>query len=376
MKLLVVGMGLRASVMLKELLVWEPDLDVAAVADPNPAAAKAALESVYTRQSRFFNSLEDALNAGNYDGVIIATRCNLHTGLAIQVMRLNLPMFLEKPVGISEEEIAALAEAERDYKAQAVCSFPLRVSPLCALAKSIVQSGKLGAVEQAQAVNNVPYGGVYYHNWYRDDSITGGLWLQKATHDVDYVTYLLGLRPTEVCAMDAKRVFGGGKPAGLKCEGCKENRSCPESPFVLETQRFEDVTGGYCCFAKDVGNQDSGSAILRYETGMHAVYTQNFYARKAAAKRGVRLLGTRATLEFDWYTGELSVFSHDLPAVERHSFDTGQMSHFGGDKVLAKSFLEVCRGGDSVAPLSAGILSARVCLRAEASSRTGKFLEI
>jgi predicted dehydrogenase len=144
----------------------------------------------------------------------------------------------------------------------------------------------------------------------------------------------------------------------------------------MQTERFEDVTGEYCCYGQDVGNQDSGSAILRFDTGMHLVYTQNFYARKAAAKRGVRLIGTRGTLEFDWYTGELAVYSHDLPKVERHSFDTKQMSHFGGDKVLAKSFLEVCRGGDSVAPLSAGILSARVCLRAEASCRADRFMKI
>jgi hypothetical protein len=31
-----------------------------------------------------------------------------------------------------------------------------------------------------QAINNVPYGSVYYHSWYRDPKETGGLFLQKA----------------------------------------------------------------------------------------------------------------------------------------------------------------------------------------------------
>lgn len=48
-----------------------------------------------------------------------------------------------------------------------VVSFPLRVTPLVKLAKEIVQSGKLGSIKHVQAVNNVPYGGVYYHSWYR-----------------------------------------------------------------------------------------------------------------------------------------------------------------------------------------------------------------
>ena len=45
----------------------------------------------------------------------------------------------------------------------------------------IVDSGRLGVVNQVQAVNNVPYGGVYYaRSTYRDFDVTGGMWLQKA----------------------------------------------------------------------------------------------------------------------------------------------------------------------------------------------------
>ncbi|MDR1692492.1 MAG: Gfo/Idh/MocA family oxidoreductase [Oscillospiraceae bacterium] len=375
MKLLIVGMGLRASVMLKEMRKLEPDLEVCAVCDPDPAA-RDRLAEAYTGEARFFGNLTDALDWQTYDGAMLATRCNLHTELASLIMERNLPLFFEKPVGISESQIAALENAAKSYTSQAVCSFPLRVSPLCTLAREIVLSGALGEVEQAQAVNNVPYGGVYYHNWYRDDSVTGGLWLQKATHDFDYAIFLLGRQPAEICAMDAKRVFSGSKPAGLLCKDCEEYRTCPESPYVLKNIRYEEVTGEYCCFGEDVGNQDSGSALLRFDTGMHMAYSQNFYARKAAAKRGIRLLGTRGTLEFDWYAGELAVYSHEMPKVERHSFDAKKMGHFGGDRALAGNFLDVVRGGESAAPLGAGILSAKVCLAAEKSSRENRFVAV
>ena len=39
--------------------------------------------------------------------------------------------------------------------------------------------------------------------------------------------------------------------------------------------------------------------IVRYESGMHAVYSQNFFARKKAARRGARLYGYLGTLEYD-----------------------------------------------------------------------------
>ncbi|MFQ8832885.1 MAG: Gfo/Idh/MocA family oxidoreductase [Ruthenibacterium lactatiformans] len=70
-----------------------------------------------------------------------------------------------------------------------VVSFPLRLSSITLEMKRIVDSGVLGRLTMVQAVNNVPYGSVYYHSWYRDPAETGGLFLQKATHDIDYIHF-------------------------------------------------------------------------------------------------------------------------------------------------------------------------------------------
>ena len=45
-----------------------------------------------------------------------------------------------------------------------------------------------------------------------------------------------------------------------------------------------------CCYAVDTGNEDSGSALIRYETGMHVSYSRIFARHKAGA-RGARLFG-------------------------------------------------------------------------------------
>ncbi len=42
------------------------------------------------------------------DGIIIGTRCSLHTPLAIKAMERGVPIFLEKPVYISMEQVQAL----------------------------------------------------------------------------------------------------------------------------------------------------------------------------------------------------------------------------------------------------------------------------
>ena len=86
-----------------------------------------------------------------------------------------------------------------------VVSFPLRTSAILLKVKELIDSGKIGTVEHVQAYNNVPYGRGYYHKWYRLESETGGQWLQKATHDLDYINLLLGgLRPIRLCAVKTK----------------------------------------------------------------------------------------------------------------------------------------------------------------------------
>jgi predicted dehydrogenase len=295
-----------------------------------------------------------------------------------------VPLFLEKPVATTWSDLLALRAAGAQSTAQTVVSFPLRVTPLVQLAKEIIDSGQIGTVEHVQAYNNVPYGGVYFHYWYRDENETGGLWLQKATHDFDYLNYLVGIQPRVISAMTSKQIFKGEHAAGLFCKDCDEQDTCMESPRNLflkraETNRIDETPFPtyQCSFAVDTGNEDSGSALVRYESGMHLAYTQNFFARKGAATRGATLLGYKGTIEFDWYTDELKVHMHHTPRSETHKLDSKAMSHGGGDLVLAQSFINIITGqAPSIAPLDAGLLSVLMCLKARESARTMTFQEI
>ncbi len=317
------------------------------------------------------------LDSEKPDGVMIGTRCSRHSSMAVKALERNLPLFLEKPVATTMADLVALKRAYEASSSKVVVSFPLRLTPLVALAKEIVDSGKIGTIEHLQAVNNVPYGGVYFHNWYRDENETQGLFLQKATHDFDYINFLLGIAPVSVCAVTSKRIFTGNKPAGLYCCDCDERNSCPEGPFNMKYRVHDGATGDQCSFAVDTGNEDSGSAIITYESGMHASYSQNFFARKTAGKRGATLLGYKGTIEFDWYTDEVTVHMHHTPRTDSHKVDGSKMSHGGGDSVLAENFVEVIADrATSVAPLDAGLLSVLMCLHAKTSAEEKRFVDI
>ena len=394
----VIGYGSRIRHMLGELRRLGRDLRVVAVVDPAEAALREAFPDALAGVT-FYPDAASMLDQAGPDAVMIGTVCNVHTDLAIQVIERDLPLYLEKPVSIDEDQLHRLHAAAQGREPRVVVGFPLRSSTLLQTVKEIVDSGTIGTVENIQAINNVPfYGSNYYHGWMRDDRLTGGLWLQKATHDLDYLTFLVGQMPERIVAVESKTVFTGDMPAGLHCVDCDLYRTCPESQHNLFTvqgimdslEHPEDWWAGrwQCVFATDTGNHDSATAILQYASGAHLTYTQNFYARRTAAKRGASLIGYRGTVEFDWYRGEILVHHHLTGRVERHDFSgreiphtgrpgggsSGGGAHFGGDLELAKDFIALIYGeGDSRATLEDGLVSAQLCLMAKRSSETGQF---
>ncbi|NPV07007.1 MAG: Gfo/Idh/MocA family oxidoreductase [Anaerolineae bacterium] len=378
----IIGYGGRVSNMAKRLGQYSIPYRVAAIADPRWEEI-AAQGDPFLEGTEFFDNADEMLASTALDGVMVGTRCRLHTEMACKVAPYRLPLFLEKPVAITFEQLKQLDETFRGYPAPTVISFPLRVSPLLQMVKEIVDAGTIGSVEHVIAFNDVPYGEHYFCRWYRDYNEMGGLFLQKATHDLDYIHYLMGQRPKILCAMKAQRVYGGreDKPFDLKCTDCEEWETCPESPYNLYYQRYQGSevdtdSPRMCLFSKDIKNEDINNVIIEYENGAQCSYTQNVFARHKAARRGARLYGYKGTIHFDWYENAIHVYKHQSP-VEETIRPTGDMSHFGGDRELCLDFLRAMRdGAPSRSPMEAGILSALTCLWARESAETHRYCEV
>lgn len=369
MKLGVIGYGLRIKSVIKEMQKLDSQCTVAGIVDPRKDVqenfSNEPLPAVYSTAQEMIEAVEP-------DGIMIGTRCSLHTSYGLDVLPSGIPLFLEKPVSTTMSDWIRLKQFADTYPTPVVVSHPLRLTSMVQLIKKLVDAGEIGTVEHVQAVNNVPYGGVYFHSWYRDEGETGGLFLQKATHDFDYLNYVIGQQPVNICAMKSKQVFKGDKPAGLKCVDCEENRTCEESAVG----RNYPGDWQYCSFAEDTGNEDSGSAIIRYENGMHASYSQNFFVRRNAGTRGARFHGYKGTIEFDFTTGLVRVYKHHTPRVDSYQYDLDG-GHFGGDSMLAENFINIMQGkAQSLSSLHDGLLSALMCLKAKQSAESGSFQEI
>lgn len=392
--LVVIGLGQRIQWLLGQLERFDADIRLVGAVDPRKDDILKRDKDNRLSDITWYDDVDSMLDQAEPDAVMIGTTCNLHTDYAIKVLQLNLPLFLEKPVSITMDEVARLHEANLASASDVVVSFPLRLSRLCLMAKEIIDTGVLGDIANIQAINNVPfYGSNYYHGWMRNDSLTGGLWLQKATHDFDYLTYLAGKLPQRIVAVESKNVFTGDMPAGLYCLDCPKQATCPESQYNLFYMQGGDLDHGLkfndmrdagdwwngrwqCSFAVDTGNHDSATAILQYHDGSHLTYTQNFYTRRSAAKRGARFIGYKGTLELDFYTDEVVVTHHHTPRIERHRLEPIEGGHHGGDTELLHDFLAIIFGtGISRATLYDGLVSAQLCLMARESCETNSFVQ-
>jgi len=272
----IAGFGGRISGVINHVLrEVEPDIRVIAIVDPDEEGARSRLAECDREEVTFYESMGEMVLKAKPNALAVGTRCNLHAPYAIEAAQFDLPLFLEKPVANSMEQATALEAAFENSKCQAVVSFPLRVSPLCTLAKQFIDDGAVGSPEHVLAVNYVPYGTVYFDGFYRNFEVTQGLFLQKATHDFDYLCFLMDSPIVKVAATGSYgRVFGGDKASGLVCSQCDENDTCLESP----ANRKRNASGGYltdhpCLFGVDCGspesgmNEDSSSALVEFANG-------------------------------------------------------------------------------------------------------------
>ena len=401
-KIGIVGCGLQAATIASYLSVFGDEYEVKAVMDLNEDAAKSRMAEKkvnISKDCKFFTDIDSFIaSKPELDGIIIGTYCTFHTEMACKLEPLHIPLYIEKPVSISLEQIRQLEKTFRNSPTPAQVSLPMRLCPLTQRAKEIIDAGRLGKIYQTVGYEDTP-GRIYFTTWFRDNDKTGGMFMQKAVHDIDYQMYLSGIEPETVCAMRAKVHHVGDKDYELSCDQCPDAHTCQFGPeYYFDKRGFypsfdeakKQMSGtytpdgkflrkAYCAISKDIAIEDIGECIIRGKDGTHMVHTQNFIANGAATRRGARFVGNLGSLEIDFNNQELHFYSSVDCSVEHYTVKQGQLSHYGGDRMLIKNFIHTMKTGKrSCTDLITGdgILSTLTCLCAKESADTGKFINI
>ena len=143
--------------------------------------------------------------------VVIATRHDSHAGLVCDALEAGKHVFVEKPLALTLEELAAIREAydgsvarsprPRDGLPVLMVGFNRRFSPHARSMKALLGS----VVEPKCFVVTVNAGAMPPEHWTQDREVGGGRLVGEACHFIDLLRYLAGaaITSTQVAAMGA-----------------------------------------------------------------------------------------------------------------------------------------------------------------------------
>jgi predicted dehydrogenase/NADPH:quinone reductase-like Zn-dependent oxidoreductase len=187
----VIGAGTFARTVLIPELVRTGD--VTAIATRTGVSARATAQ-------RFAASLattepEAVIESSEVDAVVIATRHNLHASLAAAALRAGKHVFVEKPMALTELELADLEAAADESGLVFMVGFNRRFAPLAdQLHGALCGRGPLLVTYRVNA------GRLPRSHWTHDPIEGGGRIIGEGCHFVDFASYLCGSSPTVVSA--------------------------------------------------------------------------------------------------------------------------------------------------------------------------------
>ena len=155
--------------------------------------------------------LEEVLEDGETDAVVIATRHGDHARLVEACVRAGKDVFVEKPLALSMEELRRVNVAVAETGRLVVVGFNRRFAPQ-ARALKLALAGRAGPIHAVYRVNAGP---LPAGHWTLDREEGGGRILGEGCHFVDFLVWLTGSRPAVVTA---EALPGDGASATIRFE--------------------------------------------------------------------------------------------------------------------------------------------------------------
>ena len=127
------------------------------------------------------------------DLVMITTRHNLHAEMVIKALEKDKHVFVEKPLALNNEELAAIEASYSKNNGTLMVGFNRRFSPHIQKIKSLVSNAPINIVATMNA------GAIPSEFWVHDIAIGGGRIIGEACHYLDLMVFLTGSKIKAVC---------------------------------------------------------------------------------------------------------------------------------------------------------------------------------
>ena len=346
---------------------------VTAAADPNPESIKWFKENV-NADAFITDDYRRLLERDDVDAVAVCSPDVFHEEHAIAVLESGKHLFCEKPLGINVEQADNILRAAKAAKARGVLAmvgFNMRYMAKIRTMKEIVDSGVLGEVKATWTRHFIDYGGeAYFHDWHSTRKTQNSLLLQKASHDLDVMHWLVGAYTRKVVGMGGLQWYGGDESNDLTCPECDRRESCPDvSTWPVATH--------LCAYRKEIDVEDVSMVMMHMDGGILGSYQQCHFTPDEW--RNYTVIGTEGRMEAN-KDDTIDVFTRRSGTYREYANRTYNVKsaaggHGGADPEVCKAFVKMCLDGEtSVSPLLPGRMSVAAGATATESLRNGSVL--
>jgi predicted dehydrogenase len=284
-----------------------------------------------------FEDYEEVFSNEAIDAALVCTPTSEHIVPALAAIRQGCHVFVEKPLSHTLEGVDNLIEEASRKNLILMTGFNFRFHPNLQQIKTLLDREEIGRPISARAhfgsyfLYRVPYhGGRDYKQDYAAKKVGGGVILDAATHQIDYMSWFLG---------KVKEVF------------CYSGRM---SSLELEAEDIAEI-------------------LLKFETGaiasLHVDFVQKPYQIQC------EIIGEKGTLAWDFRTNTVR-----LSCETDNKWQTFTENNFDHDETYVREithFIECIRGKEE--PPVDGIRGKKllqIALAAKESTQTGKLIAL
>jgi predicted dehydrogenase/nucleoside-diphosphate-sugar epimerase len=198
MRLGIVGCGGAARKLHLPALAGNRSFRLTALVDTVRAHAQATADQ-YRDLAQAVLVTDDLTEALDHiDAAVIASASGFHAEIATTLLRAGKHVLVEKPMALSLAQCEQIHAAAQAGGAVVVPGHVRRLFPLARWTKSILDSGRLGAVQRVRWAEGGPYDwGVASASMFGPPETGGGVLADVGPHVLDMLCYWFG-RPTEV----------------------------------------------------------------------------------------------------------------------------------------------------------------------------------
>ncbi len=216
-RIAIIGAGWWATTAHIPALKSHPDAELAGVQTRERVKAERIARDFGVKHA--CTRVEELLALPGLEGVIVSTTPNVHHAQAKAALERGLHVLVEKPMTFTVAEARELVELATQKKRQLIISCPWHFTGHAIEARRLIQSGALGEIKMIsvlmtnpidkllRGINTTPTHGmdnVYVEpckGSYNDPAIAGGGQIYcQVSHAAAYLTFLTGLRASEVFA--------------------------------------------------------------------------------------------------------------------------------------------------------------------------------